>query len=288
MRRRLLGFCLAMCMAVPQSSVLGQSQAPDPDLAIGIRQAQEGDFDAAVITLDAVVKRLSAQGRRPRELARAYTYLAIAYLGLSQEQTAKAKFLEALRADKDLDLSPKEFPPKILQFLEQAKREATGEAPRTAASPRPAAAPQKKEGGSKKGLVILGVVAAAGAGVAVAAGGGGRGSQNPSAAATPGARMTDNFAGTAPVGASAVGGHVIVVRAAGTLDATITWTGAGADVTMDLQERNPPFTTVANSTRSGNTMAQLSASVTPKEYQVFVSNFSQLNGGTYSLVVIHP
>lgn len=287
MKRRLLGFCLAMCMVVPQSHVQGQLPAADPDLAIGIRQAQEGDFDAAVITLDAVVKRLSAQGR-PRELARAYTYLAIAYLGLSQEQTAKAKFLEALRADKDLDLSPKEFPPKVLQFLEQAKREATGEATRTAASPKPAAAPQKKEGGSKKGLVILGVVAAAGAGVAVAAGGGGGGSKNPSAPTTAGARITDNFAGTAPVGASAVGGHVIVVRAAGTLDATITWTGAGADVTMDLQERNPPFTTVANSTRSGNTMAQLSATVTAREYQVFVNNFSQVNGGTYSLVVIHP
>jgi hypothetical protein len=48
-----------------------------------------------VVTLDGVVRRLATSGREPKDLTRAYTYLAIAYLGLAQEQSAKARFLDA-------------------------------------------------------------------------------------------------------------------------------------------------------------------------------------------------
>ena len=130
------------------------------------------------MTLDGVVRRLTGQPARAKELARAYTYLSIAYLGLSQEQTAKAKFLEAWKADRDMSLSPREFPPRILEFFERARQEANLNAPSTAASPRPAVAtrpaePKKK--GSKTVPILIGAAVLGGVGVAVAAGGGGGG-----------------------------------------------------------------------------------------------------------------
>jgi len=191
-----LGLGLAF---ICSAGVAAQAPVEDEELANGIRQAQEGDFDEAVVTLDGVVRRLAAQPGRAKELARAYTYLAIAYYGLSQEQMAKARFLEAWRADPEMELSSSEFPPRILRFLEEAAEEArkAGPAPTKAgAAPAPApggasgttaaasGAPAKK-GRSKTLPILLGVGAAAGVGVAVAAGGGGGGSPTPAATPPP-------------------------------------------------------------------------------------------------------
>ena len=38
------------------------AQAPDPELAAGVRQVSEGDFEGAVLTLDAAARRLAAEG----------------------------------------------------------------------------------------------------------------------------------------------------------------------------------------------------------------------------------
>ena len=168
--------------------------APDRDLQTGIQQAQEGDFDAAILTLDGVVRRLSATGRSPRDLSRAYLFLAIAYLGLAQEQSAKAKFVEALKANRDLELSAKELPPEYLKFFEQVRKEALASGaltPPPAPSPSPrapvavASQPAEKKCGSKKGILIGGGVALVGAGIALAAGGGGGGGSSAPPATTP-------------------------------------------------------------------------------------------------------
>jgi hypothetical protein len=177
MLKRWLVLLLALAVALPRPAVAADV---DTDLATGVRQAQEGDFENAVTTLDSVVRRLTSQPARAKDLARAYTYLSIAYLGLSQEQTAKAKFLEAWKADSSMELSPREFPPRILEFFEQARKEAGTPAttPRPAASPRPAAAApapaaEEKKGGSKTVPILIGAAVLGGVGVAVAAGGGG-------------------------------------------------------------------------------------------------------------------
>jgi hypothetical protein len=153
------------------------------DLEKGVRQVEGGEFEDAVITLDAAARRLALEGRRPKDLARAYTYLAIAYLQMSQEQAAKAKFLEALQADKDLRLDPKQLPPKVIQFFQDAEREAKAgatSAPAPPASPAPStSAPTTattttggKGKSSKTVPIVIGVgAAAAGVGVLVAAGG---------------------------------------------------------------------------------------------------------------------
>jgi len=152
------------------------------DLEKGIRQVEGGEFEDAVITLDAAARMLASEGKRPKELARAYTYLAIAYLELSQEQAAKAKFLEALQTDKDLRLDPKQLPPKVIQFFQDAAREAkakmtTEPEPSPTPNPTTTTAPTTTttatKGKSKTVPIVIGVgAAAAGIAVAAAAGGG--------------------------------------------------------------------------------------------------------------------
>ena len=176
MLKRWLVLVMVVALGVPHRA--HAPDAVDADLATGVRQAQEGDFENAVVTLDGVVRRLSGQPARAKDLARAYTYLSIAYLGLSQEQTAKAKFLEAWKADREMSLSPREFPPRILEFFEKARAEAN-----IPASPPPTAAPaprtttvtpaEPRKKGSKTIPIVIGAGVLAGVGAAVALGGGG-------------------------------------------------------------------------------------------------------------------
>jgi tetratricopeptide (TPR) repeat protein len=65
------------------------SPAPDPELALGLKRVETGDFEAGAAILTGVVRRLSAAGHSP-ELGRAYLYLGIAYIGLSQEERMRA------------------------------------------------------------------------------------------------------------------------------------------------------------------------------------------------------
>ena len=186
MLKRWVVLLLVMALGMPNA---GMAADVDTDLATGVRQAQEGDFENAVTTLDSVVRRLTGQPSRAKDLARAYTYLSIAYLGLSQEQTAKAKFLEAWKAEPNMELSPREFPPRILEFFEEARREAgvTAPAPRAtpapAATPRPRAAaspePEEKKGGSKTVPILIGVAVLGGVGAALAMSGGGDDDDDP-------------------------------------------------------------------------------------------------------------
>jgi len=186
MLKRWLVLMLVVALGSPQRGIAADV---DTDLANGVRQAQEGDFENAVVTLDGVVRRLSGQPSRAKDLARAYTYLSIAYLGLSQEQTAKAKFLEAWKADREMSLSPREFPPRILEFFEKARDEANLTSPAaTTATPAPSAAARASEPkkGSKTVPILIGGAVLVGVGVAVAAGGGGGGGSTPPTTLTAG------------------------------------------------------------------------------------------------------
>ena len=178
MLKRWLVLLLVVALGIPRGAMAADV---DTDLASGIRQAQEGDFETAVTTLDSVVRRLTGQPTRAKDLARAYTYLSIAYLGLSQEQTAKAKFLEAWKADREMNLSPREFPPRILEFFDKAREEA-GITPAPTPTPRatpvpsrsaPSSSAEPKKGGSKTVPILIGAAVLGGVGAAVALGGGG-------------------------------------------------------------------------------------------------------------------
>ena len=106
-----------------------QAASSDPELDNGVHLVDEGDFEQAVERLSAVVQRLAGQPGYARELSRGYLYLAIAYLQLSEEQKAKAQFVEAWKSDQSLKLSPHEFPPKVISAFKQALEEARAEAP---------------------------------------------------------------------------------------------------------------------------------------------------------------
>jgi hypothetical protein len=168
---------MALVIALlPGPGMARLAAAQDAELDTGIRQAQEADYDTAVRTLEAAVKRLSAQPDARRDLARAQLYLGVAHHGLGQEDRARERVLEALKTDPAIEISEREFPPRVMEFFGGVMK-AAGIQPR----PRPTPAAEKKGGG--KGLLLLGGALAVGGGVALAAGGGG--SDDPPAATFP-------------------------------------------------------------------------------------------------------
>lgn len=135
------------------------AQAPEPDLALGIRQVKEGDLESALVTLDLVARKLSGDPARTKDLAQAYLQMGVAYVGLGQEGLARSKFAQALKLDPNLKLSPEEFSQRTIRTFEAARQAST----QTAALEKQALA---KSG--KKGLIVLGIGGAAAAGTAVA------------------------------------------------------------------------------------------------------------------------
>src|SRR3954470_10024789 len=122
LRQPLAVALIASLCAAPFAAA--QSPAVDTDLARGIRQVEDGDYDPAIFTLDAAAQRLKGDPARVRDLSQAYLYLGIAYIGKGHEAAAKAKFREAVAQIKDLTLSPDKFPPKVIDLLEAAREEA--------------------------------------------------------------------------------------------------------------------------------------------------------------------
>src|SRR5688572_27337277 len=120
MRRAVAGLIAFALLIAPAGGAAGASQ----DLATGIRQVQEGDFENAVVTLQAVSRALAGQTTRRLELAQAYLYLGIAHVALDQADPAKAAFKAALGQNKSLRLSEDRFSPKVIAAFEAARREA--------------------------------------------------------------------------------------------------------------------------------------------------------------------
>jgi hypothetical protein len=292
MRRALAVAAVALLIGPPD--LRAQAPKPDPDVAAGIRQVEEGDFDAAILTLDNAARRLAADPTRVRDLSQAYLYLGIAYVGKGHEAAAKAKFREAVTRIKDLSLSPDKFPPKVIDLFEAARDEASHAAavPAVAAKPSPAPPPAsvKKGGGSGKTVLLVGLGGAALAGVAVAAKGSGSSSPtgNTPNNNTPAndTRTLDTFTGSLPNGEQR--GFRVVVQGPGLLEAQVSWPDPQAECGITLQEADPPYTTVANSRVTSNTSAQLVANVTAKVYLVVVGNYSGRAVVNFTLNVKHP
>lgn len=282
MIRKVLSLFLALTLLVWPQALSAQSVV-DQEVAKGIKQAEDGDYDAAILTLDNAARRLATDPSKTRDLAQAYVYLGIAYVGKGHEAAAKAKFREALGQMKDISLSPEKFPPKVINIFEEAKQEA---------AKAPAAAPEKKKGGSKGLLIGLGV-AAVGGGIAAAAGGG------KSTPTTPAdTRKTETFGPITLTEEQYAQDFRIVVTASGTLEATVTWSSQGGErpATLAIGLQDSEFNDVAGSNLTGNTTAVLTASVAPRagtpsqEYHVVVYHRDSCNGcvANFTLTVKHP
>jgi hypothetical protein len=143
-------------------------RADDPELAAGVRQVDQGDFEGAIVTLEPVVRRLGPAGGP--DAAQACLYLGIAHLALDQTDAARALFRQALDHEPELKLGADRYSPKILNAFEAARRERDA-AVAAARAPAPQEAPAKK-GGHGRALLLAGAGVAAGVGVAVAVSGG--------------------------------------------------------------------------------------------------------------------
>jgi hypothetical protein len=271
-----------------------QPATADAELQRGIRQVEDGDYDPAIVTLDAAARRLAGDPARARDLSQAYLYLGIAYIGKGHEAAAKAKFREAVAQIKDLTLSPDKFPPKVIDLFEAARAEARAEAtPAPAAAPTPAPAAAAKKGGSGKTILIVGGLAAVGGGVALAAGGGGGGSSGGGGAAPttttlpPAPRSSQTFNGS--LADQEQRGFTVTATRAGTLDAMLTWQDRSIQLSIGCQLEPAPYTACGTSNRTSDTTAGLSASVTQTTYLILVSNYSGRAGTeAFTLTVLYP
>ncbi len=135
--------------------------AQDAGLAVGLQQIREGDFEAAVISLEAAARRLESEAGQALSAAQARLHLGVAWVALTQLEAAREDFKAALRHDPTLRVGEDRFSPKVVRVFESARQDLAAQA-----------APAKKRS-SKTPLVVIGGLAAAGAGVAIAAGGGG-------------------------------------------------------------------------------------------------------------------
>lgn len=280
---------LAMAVVLATITIPVSAQNLDVDVQKGIAQVDEGDYDGAILTLDNAARRLTADKAKANDLAQAYLYLGIAYIGKGREAAAKAKFREAVAQIKTLSLSADKFPPKVVDLFEAAKAEETqataAPAPTPGANASGAAATEKKKGGSKA-IFIVGGLAVAGGAVALAGGGSGGSSSNTPASST---LQTLNFSGSLPNSGGTYECKQVVPTKAGTLEAQMTWTNGQLGLGIGCQEHDPPYTPCAtsNSVRTSNTSATLTTAVTQKTYDICPNN----NSGTidnYTLVVRFP
>jgi hypothetical protein len=125
------------------------------DVAAGIKQVQDGDFEGAITTLEAAAGELQARPDRARDLVQAYVYLGVAHVALDQPEAARRAFGEAAARDPKLRLSPQSFSPKVIAAFEEARR---------------AAAPPRK-GGARTGWLLGGAAAGAATAVILSRGG---------------------------------------------------------------------------------------------------------------------
>lgn len=290
--RRLASAWLSLSLLAWPQPLRAQAGVTDPEVQKGIRQVEDGDYDAAIFTLDTATRRLAANPHNP-DLPQAYLHLGIAYVGKGAEAAAKAKFREALKQIRDLTLSADKYPPKVINVFEAARdevsREASPAAPaKPAAAPAPASPqPAQKKGGSRKTLLIVGGVALAGGGAALAAGGGGGSSTGGS---TSGGLTTTAFPNEV-VGFGAGRDFVVDVRGTGRLTAKVVWQQGNVPLAMFIVNLANPQTVLTNGSQTASKELSLQLDVTSGSYRISVTNSS--GGGphvdtTFTLTVVHP
>jgi hypothetical protein len=163
---------LVLCAAFGNGLVSARADTPaDLEIEAGIRQVQEGDFETAVITLEAGVRRLARDTPRSPLIVTAAVHLGIAYIALDQREVAKARFKDALAVDPGLRLTAERYSPKVIAAFEEARRERAAQALATPTASKRSTAP----------WIVGGAVAVAGGAALLATRGGGG---NPTGAVT--------------------------------------------------------------------------------------------------------
>jgi hypothetical protein len=284
------GLCLVLAGMLAVSPAVAQQSPPplDPEVAAGIRQVDEGDYDAAILVLDTAARRLAQQKAPSHVLSQAYLYLGIAYLAKGHETSAKARFRDALAQVRDLQVTPESFAPRVVEMFEKAREELAA-APVAAA---PLATPpiaEKKSGGSGKALLIGGGLVAAGAVAALAGGGGGGANDPPSGGGGGGLRQT-SFPNEV-VRAGAGREFVVTATGSGTLTARLTYAPAGVQLGLYIVALSNASQVLADGGQTGAAEMSLSLPVTAQAYRIAVTHSSGQGpqvDATFTLNVTHP
>ena len=283
MRHRALAFFLVLGLAT-----VGTPQPPvaDPDVRRGIAFVDEGEYDSAILALDAAVRRLAAdKGHSAPDLAQAYFYLGVAYLGKGHETSAKARFREAVQQARDMSPSPEKFPPRVIELFEKAKEESRAEMPAATSTGTPRSAEPAKKGGSKA-LLVIGGVALAGGGAALALGGGGGGSTTPTT--TLPALQTFTATGSLPDGDARF--FTFVATRAGTAEATVTWQDRNMNLPIGCAFLNPPYRECPGTyNRTTDTSGRYTTAVVQDSYLISVSNYQGRAGEEpFTITIRYP
>jgi len=169
MRVHRLEACLRLLLFTLLLPSPAHPSAGDEELAAGLRQVREGDFETAVVTLDAATRRLAREGGREAELREGYVALGVALVALDQRTPAKERFRLALALDPKLALGSDRYSPKVIGVFEEARQEALAEetARRAEATAGKTPASPPRGGSSKLPLVLLGAGGVAAAAVAL-------------------------------------------------------------------------------------------------------------------------
>lgn len=145
-------------------SSMSPADQRDKSLERGIQHVEAGEWQLAITALSDAVRRLSGDPKRAPELADAYVYSGLAYVGLGETSPAISQFALALRTDPKARIPAARESKAALDAFDVARREAV-------------APPAPKVGKSKLPYVLVGV-AAVGGGVAIAASAGGESAKN--------------------------------------------------------------------------------------------------------------
>src|SRR5687767_6805097 len=111
----------AVAIMVTAALVASRTEAAEQSTALeaAIRDVREGEFERAMVSLDLVIRDLTAR-KEVGLLARAHLFMGAAYLGLGEAGLAQARFIQALRVDPGLQADPAEHPLRVMRAFDAA------------------------------------------------------------------------------------------------------------------------------------------------------------------------
>ena len=172
----------------------GPAASSEPSIRDGIRQVDEGDLSAAVVTLTNALNRLDTAQAPEKDRALGYVYLGMAQLGLGQNDPARASLRYAWSLNQGARLDPKLFPPRVVRLYDEVGAEVRARGRVTKSS---------------RSLAILGTAAGVGLGALAVAARGSSSGTPPVTPATPAPVVSVRLFNNDDVGRAFVSGSLV-------------------------------------------------------------------------------
>jgi PKD domain-containing protein len=121
---------LVLAVLLVPGLVQSTAATVDPELAKGIAQVKQGEYELGVLTLDSFVRKVADPAARADEVSEALLYLGAAYVHLGEEPLARGKFRDALARRADLSAEGRGLSDKVLTLFNTVRDEMRSAAPR--------------------------------------------------------------------------------------------------------------------------------------------------------------